>query len=98
MYWKISRGLSGVKFKRFSKDQIFDPLEMEDTYFHLPKGKLTDCTGSKVDVNKETKRADWRNEVNHPAADGFCVSGGAGLSSTTSDYLKFFKWYWNKGL
>ncbi|MBB5644372.1 serine hydrolase domain-containing protein [Pedobacter cryoconitis] len=93
---------SGLNLNDFLKTRIFDPLEMEDTYFHLPKGKVDRLVAldQKVDgkLKKRKELIYEGNEVNYPAADGIYVSGGAGLSSTTSDYLKFLQMVLNKGV
>lgn len=93
---------SGLSLNDFLKTRIFDPLEMEDTYFHLSKGKIDRLVAldQKADgkLKKRKELIYEGNEVNYPAADGIYLSGGAGLSSTTSDYLKFLQMVMNKGI
>ncbi|MDC1460848.1 serine hydrolase [Flavobacteriaceae bacterium] len=83
----------------FFKERIFDPLEMNDTYFYLP------TTHQDRLVPIQTKKDDfWTKyqgdfyDTNYPVkgAKTF-LSGGAGLSSTTADYSNFLQMFLNKG-
>ena len=83
----------------FFKERIFDPLEMNDTYFYLP------TTHQDRLVPIQTKRDGfWTKyqgdfyDTNYPVkgAKTF-LSGGAGLSSTTADYSNFLQMFLNKG-
>ena len=83
----------------FFKERIFDPLEMNDTYFYLP------TTHQDRLVPVQTKRDGfWTKyqgdfyDTNYPVkgAKTF-LSGGAGLSSTTADYSNFLQMFLNKG-
>lgn len=92
--------VSGQPFDEFLKERIFDPLEMEDTYFYLPESKSDRL------VNVQHKDGGtWENFPETPyyspqypvkGAKAF-FSGGAGLSSTALDYAKFLQMYLNGG-
>ena len=72
-------------------DEIFTPLNMNDTHFYLPEEK-----NSRLVKVQTKEKEDWvsfshkRYNVNYPieGAKKF-YSGGAGLSSTAEDYFKF---------
>ena len=88
--------ISGIPLDRFFKERIFDPLGMEDTGFHVPADKLDRFTAvygpgpdglraidSPVD-GTFTRPADW-------------FSGGGGLTSTATDYVRFAQMLLNDG-
>ncbi|MGK0254991.1 MAG: CubicO group peptidase (beta-lactamase class C family) [Mariniflexile sp.] len=91
--------LSGMPFDTYLKTHIFEPLEMTNTAFYLPKSKEERLVA--VQTNAEGK---WTNypttfyDPNYPitGAKQF-FSGGAGLSSTAEDYAKFLQMYLNNG-
>jgi len=83
----------------FFKERIFDPLEMNDTYFYLPtthKDRLVPIQ-TKKDGFWTKYQGDFY-DTNYPVkgAKTF-LSGGAGLSSTTADYSNFLQMFLNKG-
>jgi CubicO group peptidase (beta-lactamase class C family) len=91
--------VSGMPFDVYLKTHIFDPLEMNNTAFYLPKSKEDRL------VSVQTKKeGEWINypitfyDPNYPikGAKQF-FSGGAGLCSTAEDYAKFLQMYLNKG-
>lgn len=91
--------VSGKTLDEFFKDEIFNPLGMDDTYFYLPEGKNSRLV--KVQTKKEEKWVTFRHDrynVNYPieGAKKF-YSGGAGLSSTAEDYFKFLSVFLNDG-
>ncbi|SFW67366.1 serine hydrolase domain-containing protein [Chitinophaga sancti] len=93
---------SGVSLDDFFRNRIFEPLEMKDTYFHLPKEKasrlvalsIKDKEGIFRNVNTSIYEG---NDPDYPLADNIYLSGGAGLVSTTSDYGKFLTLFLNNG-
>jgi CubicO group peptidase (beta-lactamase class C family) len=90
---------SGQGFESFLKERIFEPLEMADTGFSVPRdklGRLTSC----YQVNAETralelyddgKDSQWSTSPAFPA-------GGGGMVSTVDDYLAFGRMMLNRGL
>ncbi|MEC5147047.1 serine hydrolase domain-containing protein [Chitinophaga sp. 212800010-3] len=93
---------SGRPLDEFLRKRIFEPLEMNDTWFHLPADKQQQLTTLYENVGQELK------PVTHPIYEGVnpdfpklngtYLSGGAGLSSTTGDYAKFLSLFLNKGV
>lgn len=107
--WTYSLGLdvlgylieivSGMKFDRFLRTRIFDPLGMNDTWFFLPGGK----TDRLVDVLHK-KDGGWKKypvtfyDPDYPRTGAKTFfSGGGGLSSTARDYAAFLQMYLNGG-
>ncbi|WP_212003826.1 serine hydrolase [Chitinophaga sp. HK235] len=92
---------SGQPLDVFLRQRVFEPLEMQDTWFHLPTGKQDRLVTLYEDVNGKMV------PVTHPIYEGIdplfpklhgtYLSGGAGLSSTTADYAKFLSIYLHKG-
>ncbi|MFT4943147.1 MAG: CubicO group peptidase (beta-lactamase class C family) [Flavobacteriales bacterium] len=91
--------ISGMPFDTYLQNHIFEPLEMNNTAFYLPKSKEDRLVA--VQTKEENK---WINypitfyDPNYPikGAKQF-FSGGAGLSSTAEDYAKFLQMYLNNG-
>ena len=89
--------LSGQKLDVFLKKRIFDPLEMNDTFFEIPKDKLDRLTTLYV-VDKEKKLISFDDKSNTPFKDNVVLlNGSGGLLSTTDDYLKFASMLLNNG-
>ncbi len=105
--------VSGMSLDEFFRKNVFDPLKMRDTAFFVPAGKagrlaaLYEPTGSgglkRVD-RKVTVRG-FMSETPSFIYDPFYgyqgprtyFSGGAGLHSTASDYLRFCQMLANGG-
>lgn len=92
---------SGQPLDAFLQQRVFAPLDMQDTYFHLPAGKQQKLVTLYEEVNGKMA------PVNHsiyegvdplfPNRKGTYLSGGAGLVSTTADYAKFLTLFLQKG-
>ncbi|MET0533108.1 MAG: serine hydrolase domain-containing protein [Steroidobacter sp.] len=88
--------LSGQSLPEFMQQQIFAPLKMVDTGFHVPPEK----------VNRFAEfylRAKDGKYSKHPGVADFTKppvfpSGGGGLVSTASDYLRFCQMLLNGGV
>jgi CubicO group peptidase (beta-lactamase class C family) len=70
---------SGLPFDQFLQDRIFGPLHMVDTGFYVPEAKLARL----VDAPEPR---DPQFDVTRPRK---LLSGGGGLVSTATDYLRF---------
>ncbi|UCE94096.1 MAG: beta-lactamase family protein [Flavobacteriaceae bacterium] len=92
--------VSGMPLDEFFKTRIFEPLDMDDTWFYLPKSKH-----KRLVALQTLKEGQWEK---YPASDVYdpdypitgakaFFSGGAGLSSTAKDYATFLQMYLNKG-
>jgi len=98
--------VSGQQFDQFVQQRIFQPLQMRDSYFYVPKEKL--------DRLAAVWKSDWKGtltKVTEPMIDGdlaLCPSdayalsgkylaGGASVLSTVYDYYRFAQMLLNKG-
>lgn len=92
---------SGQRLDVFLQQRVFAPLDMQDTYFHLPADKQKKLVTLYEEVNGKMQ------PVTHPIYEGVdplfpnrqstYLSGGAGLVSTTADYAKFLTLFLQKG-
>jgi CubicO group peptidase (beta-lactamase class C family) len=78
---------SGLPFDQFLHDRIFGPLRMVDTGFYVPEAKLARL----VDAPEPR---DPQFDVTRPRK---LLSGGGGLVSTATDYLRFCQMLLNGG-
>ncbi|NRA12101.1 MAG: beta-lactamase family protein, partial [Crocinitomicaceae bacterium] len=89
----IIERVSGMSLAEFFKANLFEPLGMNDTHFKLPESKINRlCSYYEKDMKlkesyKETVFTQDRRQ-----------SGGGGLVSTSSDYMKFCKLLLNNGI
>ena len=91
--------VSGKKLDVFYREEIFDPLDMNDTYFYLPDSKKERLVPvqTKKDDNWVIFEDDRFNE-NYPIeGERKFFAGGCGLSSTVEDYYKFLSIFINNG-
>jgi CubicO group peptidase (beta-lactamase class C family) len=94
----LVEAVSGQTLGEFFQQRIFDPLQMEDTFFQVPAEKL-ERFGTNHTYNPESKIL----EVSDRVADSNFVnrrtfeSGGGGLLSTTEDYMRFSQMLINGG-
>ena len=89
--------LSGKPLSDFMQENIFDPLGMVDTAFHIDPSKLGRfCTlyGKTPDSDFDVLDLPDSSEYLPPL---ILHSGGSGLVSTASDYLQFARCILNKG-
>lgn len=92
--------MSGMPFDEFLRTHIFEPLDMDDTWFYLPESKYDRL----VTVQRKDDNGQWEPlpytfyDPDYPrkGAKKF-FSGGAGLSSTVEDYAIFLQMYLNNG-
>lgn len=93
--------ISGKTLNDFFKENIFQPLGMNDTYFNVPKEKAErlatvyteDATGKIIPWSHTFRHID----PDYPVMDKHYFSGGAGLSSTAYDYAIFLQMLLNGG-
>ncbi len=101
--------ISGMQFDRYLDERIFGPLDMQDTYFYLPKekyGRLAvvyskDAQGNLIELGDGPFKR-WADycifSTNFPVSEPRTYfSGGSGLVSTASDYAKFCQMILNGG-
>lgn len=95
--------VSGQSLDRFFRERIFEPLEMNDTYFYLPREKYNRLANLFDEKEGKLELAPARIEQNgifitpYPKTEGTYFSGGAGLSSTALDYAIFLQMMLNEG-
>jgi len=90
--------VSEQKFDEYLNKNIFEPLQMKDTFFTVPTEKMERFAQLyQPDASRKLKPASpwesfrFRNQKNK------FFSGGGGLCSTTDDYLKFCQVLLNGG-
>ncbi|GFZ32244.1 serine hydrolase [Clostridium zeae] len=88
--------VSNKSLSQFFKDEIFDPLEMKDTFFRIPEDKLHRLCNlyNRSEDGILTKITNM--DANYKP-DAIFESGGAGLLSTLSDYSRFAQMLANEG-
>ena len=88
---------SGNKFENFLAERICKPLDMKDTAFDVPKGKVDRFTANYAPNGSGELRL-----IDDPAKSRYLTpaglaSGGGGLVSTARDYLRFLQMVLNGG-
>lgn len=92
--------ISGMPLNEFLKKRIFDPLEMKDTYFYLPKSKVERLVTlySKDSLTGPLYYSKSVDNQTYPYAGAQkYFSGGAGLVGTIEDYARFCQMLLNGG-
>jgi CubicO group peptidase (beta-lactamase class C family) len=89
--------ISGQPFDEFLEQRIIRPLGMVDTAFDVPPGKL-----SRLAANYRPGEGGRLEIIDDPANSRYAkkrpiASGGGGLVSTASDYVRFCRMMLNKG-
>ena len=92
--------VSGMPFDVFLKERLFDPLSMNETWFHLPEDKVNRL----VSLQTKSDKGEWihcpviNDDWDYPIKGAKrLLSGGGGLCSTAKDYAKFLQMYLNGG-
>jgi CubicO group peptidase (beta-lactamase class C family) len=86
--------LSGMDLNRFFNERIFGPLGMKDTGFLLNEHNRTRLA---LPHNDPANKVQATQFVYDPARAPAWYSGGGGLFSTASDYVRFAQMLLNKG-
>ncbi|HMO53178.1 MAG TPA: serine hydrolase domain-containing protein, partial [Tepidiformaceae bacterium] len=88
--------ISGQSFDDYLQENIFDPLGMDDTGFHVPAEKTERFAANYAPGPNGIRLIDdpQASVYNSPPS---MLSGGGGLVSTASDYLQFCKALLNDG-
>ena len=88
--------VSGQSFDVFIKERIFDPLDMKDTGFWVPKEQAERLVKMKQEKSddKGSKKGMYESTYLQPPV---VLMGGMGLVSTTMDYLRFCQMLLNDG-
>ena len=96
--------ISGQTFDEYLRDKIFEPLQMNNTYFYLPK-KKKDRIATLYGFNslgrliklEGTSDNGYHSDIDVHESNKSYFSGGAGLVSTAEDYYKFLQMLLNNG-
>ena len=95
---RLIEEITGQSLYEFLSENIFIPLEMNDTYFQLPLNK----TNRLIPVYAYDEQENLLKEMREWNYMRFMMknreSGGGGLISTTSDYINFCSMLLNGGL
>ena len=89
--------LSGMPFEDFIEREIFAPLEMVDTAFHVPAEKIDRLTDAWMLHPKRGTVLYDSGEASSWANRPVFLSGGGGLVSTAADYHRFCRMLLGKG-
>jgi CubicO group peptidase (beta-lactamase class C family) len=95
----IVQKLSGMPFEEFLEKRVFKPLGMVDTGFYVPKEKLNRFAEFySYDKDGKMQVVGPHDGLNHDfSAKPALSSGGGGLVSTASDYMRFCQMVLNGG-
>lgn len=89
--------LTGKKIDEYLKSEVFDPLQMEDTFFEIPKDKQDRfTTGYAIEKQGGYKIIDSISNSPYTQKVTFCNPSG-GLASTMKDFSKFCMMLLNNG-
>ena len=93
--------LADMPFEDFLQQEIFDPLGMVDTQFHVPKEKVRRFAKLYQHRPVDGSFREYEGAPNIPFHDftkpASAPSGGGGLVSTISDYWLFARMLLNRG-
>jgi len=90
---RIVEVVSGIRFDRFLRERIFEPLGMHDTGYVVPAEKLPRVVTRYVRTSsglEQREKPSWVDTVT-------LTAGGVGLWSTAADYAKFAQMLVNRG-
>ena len=87
--------VSGMPFDEFCRKRIFEPLGMKDTCFVLPSQKLNRLART-YRFDPDGRMAPMDEDLSYLVRQTY-FSGGAGLVSSASDYVRFAQTILNKG-
>ncbi len=90
--------VSGMPLDKFLQKRIFEPLGMKDTFFYIPEDKQERLTSLYSLKNNSVleKQPGGAVEAGFPGERTY-FSGGGGLCSTISDYVRFSQMLLNRG-
>jgi len=94
--------LSGTSFDEFLRTEIFTPLQMHDTDFHVPAEKQDRFTTMYAGIDPLDPMKPGLVKADDPYSGTYSkpkklLSGGGGLVSTVADYLSFIQMIVNGG-
>jgi CubicO group peptidase (beta-lactamase class C family)/predicted outer membrane protein len=93
---RVVEVVSGETLEDFFRERIFEPLRMEDTGFHVVADELDRFTGGYAPSPQGLRVIESPIDGQHTRPAQW-FSGGGGLTSTASDYLRFTSMLLNEG-
>lgn len=97
----IVQRLSGMPFDKYLAEHIFQPLDMNDTFFQVPEDKASRFLPNHYWDAKNDKLATLDTKEDSAMSNYSSVSlysGGGGLVSSAMDYMKFAEAMRNGGM
>ncbi len=94
---RIVEVASGLSLDRFFAERIFAPLKMKDSFFEVPADKRSRLTGHYARSGTGQFRLVDSPDSGRYTRPARVLSGGGGLVSTASDYLRFAQMIQNRG-
>ena len=88
--------LSGMRLDQFLNQHIFTPLGMKDTAFYVPEEKI-ERLATIYEKDQDGIKAGEPVNFDHVTKSPKFLSGGGGLYSTASDYIRFAQMLLNRG-
>jgi CubicO group peptidase (beta-lactamase class C family) len=95
---------SGTDLATFLRTEIFEPLDLRDTHFYLPRAKADRLAvvyrpreGGGIEAIPETNGMQSQGLYVEGDGPNLSYSGGAGLLSTARDYARFLQMFLNRG-
>ncbi len=89
--------MSGVTLDEFFRKRVFEPLGMQDTFFNVPAEKMSRLASDQYWDKDSKKIMTVPPSSQRNYKDNGMYSGGGGLVSTASDYMKFAQMVLNGG-
>jgi CubicO group peptidase (beta-lactamase class C family) len=89
--------ISGRRLDVFLRDEIFAPLGMVDTGFHVPADRVDRLASNYLRAPDKTLRVEDDRIASAYAEPPAYLSGGGGLVSTARDYARFCQMLLNGG-
>jgi methyl acetate hydrolase len=90
---RLVETISGKPLADYFSQHVFNPLGMADTFYDVPAEKQARLAA----VHRRQADGTIVKETMQPSATVFPVTGGGGLSSTASDYIRFVRMLLNGG-
>jgi CubicO group peptidase (beta-lactamase class C family) len=94
---RLVEAMSGQRFDEFLQQEIFGPLGMVDTGFHVPESEQKRLTANYIRGGKKDLRLLEDPEKSSYLRPTSFLSGGGGLVGTSADYLRFAQMLANGG-
>jgi CubicO group peptidase (beta-lactamase class C family) len=93
---RLVEKLSGKNLEEYFRERIFTPLGMPDTFYNVPDTRQS----RRVTVHQRQNSlagAPLVEQPNQPQPPAATFNGGAGLTSTAGDYIRFARMILNGG-